>query len=386
MRHTVSVSRSVGLAIFSCAALVACGLQPGDEESANAPVAAETPATTLAVGPTTPGPRVPAEPTTLDPWIPPVIDPDPVVTLTGPGTLYISNRTYGGVMMWDVASETFVGGYPTVGESRVAASPDRKSVYVATSQLGTVDKIDTATHTKVATTTIAAKSSGIIVSPDSSRIFVTQSGGLLHSTSASLTGPVVTESISGSGLPGGMAWSANGQKLFIADGFTSNVFVRHGGGGITKLPLPAGASNGLFQLASMPSKGLVFAPNFAADTVTAFDDDGTVFGTAGSTVGAGDLPMFAAAHRSRPYVYITSPRADRLVIAKVDMVNGAPQLSIQKVIGNVCDAPNGVTFSRSQARAFVVCNDAVVVVDSSTDTVLRKVPGPAGQFEVAWAL
>ena len=67
------------------------------------------------------------------------------------------------------------------------------------------------------------------------------------------------------------------------------------------------------------------------------------------------------------------------------MVNGQPPLSVASTIANICTRPNGVTFSRSQSRAFVVCDGAVVTLDSSTDTVILSRLAPPLLNEVVWA-
>jgi DNA-binding beta-propeller fold protein YncE len=378
------------VAILGGAALVACSAAGSDGDgtsSVSVSPGGDANARPLALDPGLPGPRVPVDPPTLDPSVSYVIDPTTIPTLMGPGSLYISSRTTGGVLVWDVATQKISGGFNTVGTSHVAVSPDRKSVYVATSQNGSVVKIDTATKATVATMTMASTGRNLTVSPDSTTLFMTSDHALLR-TPASLSGAVLSENIPNSNLPAGMAWSASGKKLFIADGLGSKIFVRDNvvPGPIGSLGLPATtASNAVVQLATMPSKGLVFAPNMLADTLTAFDGQGAIYGNAESTIAAGDMPTYAAAHPSRPYLYVTSPKTDTLFIVKVDVINGAPHLSIAGTIPNVCDGPNGVVFSRSEAKAFVVCNGAVVTINSTTDTVWLSRPGPIGQYEVVWA-
>jgi DNA-binding beta-propeller fold protein YncE len=380
------------LAILGGAALVACSASPSDIDGASPVSLSPSPgdnanARPLAIDPGLPSPRVPADPPTLDPSVLYAIDITTIPTLMGPGSLYISNRTTGGVLIWDVATQKISGGFNTVGTSHVAVSPDRKSVYVATSQNGSVVKIDTATKSTVATMTLASTGGYLTVSPDNATVFMTSGHSLLRTT-ASLSGLVLAENIPNSNLPAGMAWSASGKKLFIADGLGSKVFVRDNvaPGPIGSLNLPTTtASNAVVQLATMPSKGLVFAPNMLADTLTAFDGQGAIYGNAESTIAAGDMPTYAAAHPSRPYLYVTSPKTDTLFVVKVDVINGAPHLSIASTIANICDGPNGVTFSRGEAKAFVACNGAVVTMNSTTDTVWLSRPGPIGQYEVVWA-
>jgi hypothetical protein len=386
--RTWSKMKMGGAVVVGCTAMLACS-GPAAEDGATSPFpTAEPQVRPLGTARDPNGPRVPVYPPEI--FIPPpTIDPTKIPHMSGPGTLYISDSSSAGIIVWDVASMSPVAGFDYgPGSSRVAASHDLKSVYVTSAKPGTVTKIDTLTRSKLASMTLASGAGAVIVSGNGASVFVSDSSGHLYSTPATLNGPVVTETLPGNPIVDAMAWNADGKRLLIADGVSTKVFVRQSAapGVFATLPLPAGpGTNGIGSLASMPSMGLVFAANFGADMVTAFDGNGALYPSAGSTVAVGDLPTFAAAHPSRPYVYVTRPRDNLLSILKVVMVNGQPQLSVAATIPDICERPRGVAFSHSQAMAFVVCDGAIVVLDSSTDTVFFSRPAPPRLSEVVWA-
>jgi YVTN family beta-propeller protein len=135
---------------------------------------------------------------------------------------YITNTGSNNVSVIDTMTNTVIATIP-VGTFPwgVAVSPDNSKVYVSNLQStaipGTVSVIDTATNTVTATIPMGVYPEGMVVTPDGSRVYVSQNtrpGTVSVIDTATNT---VTASIPVGSAPIGVAVTPDGSKVYVAN-------------------------------------------------------------------------------------------------------------------------------------------------------------------------
>ena len=118
-----------------------------------------------------------------------------------------------------------VGGLSPFG---VAVTPDGSKVYVTdSSRLGHVSVIDTATNTVIATIPVGIGPRGVAVTPDGSKVYVTNvqlPNPSVVSVIATATNTVIA-TIPLGGESNGVAVTPDGRKVYVANSGSNNVFV-----------------------------------------------------------------------------------------------------------------------------------------------------------------
>jgi YVTN family beta-propeller protein len=128
----------------------------------------------------------------------------------------------------DTATNTVVGSPITVGIEPwgVAVTPDGSKVYVTDLSSNNVSVIDTATNTVVGSPIpVGSQPYGVAVTPDGSKVYVANVGEDTVSVIDTATNTVVGSPITVSSFPAGVAVTPDGSKVYVANQGSNNVAV-----------------------------------------------------------------------------------------------------------------------------------------------------------------
>jgi YVTN family beta-propeller protein len=225
-----------------------------------------------------------------------------------------------------------VTGYITMsaGMSAMAASPDGARLYLV-GPYG-IEVIDTQSRTSVATIQVGTSPRGAVVSPDSTRIYVTNSGDNTVSVVDALSRQVVA-TIPVANQPNGIAITPDGSRLLVV--------------------------------------------HDASRTVSVID---TATHTVAATLTAGTSPIGVATSPDGRYAYVTGQASNDLTV--IDVAAGS-------VVATVPTGarPYGVAVGRDSRRVYVTNADdaSVSVIDATTRSVIATVPvgSNPGRIEVS---
>ena len=106
----------------------------------------------------------------------------------------------------------------------VAVSPNGSRVYVTNLDSNSVSVINTSNNTAVATVAVGANPRGVAVSPNGSRVYVTNAGEDSVSVINTSNNTVIDTVTVGSG-PRGVAVSPNGSRVYVAIADSNSVSV-----------------------------------------------------------------------------------------------------------------------------------------------------------------
>src|SRR6267378_2391153 len=153
---------------------------------------------------------------------------------------YVSNQWSDNVGIIDVPSNTQIDTIPTLGDPfALALSPDGGTLLVTTN-VNRLFKFNIATKSELGSIALPATSHHIIMDPRGTFLYVaTRDGGTVMEVD--WRAMTVTRTFTFGGRPQDMAFSPNGQDLYVANEF-SNVLhvIRLGMGTSTNIPLAAG--------------------------------------------------------------------------------------------------------------------------------------------------
>jgi YVTN family beta-propeller protein len=166
-----------------------------------------------------------------------------------------------------VATITVGPGVPsqTMG---VAVTPDGTKVYVTNSGTNTVPVIDTATNTVVTTISGFTSPFGVAVTPDSTKVYVANSGTNTVSVIDTATNTVVA-TISVDAGPAGLAVTPDGSKVYVANGVNTVSVIATATNTVIGAPITVGNRPMAFGLFIQPATS-VFSAFTAKLTVSSF--------------------------------------------------------------------------------------------------------------------
>ncbi|WP_313888625.1 YncE family protein [Mycolicibacterium sp. CBMA 226] len=251
----------------------------------------------------------------------------------------------------------------------MAVTPDGKHVYVANAGDGTVSVIDTATNTAGSPISVGNQPEGVVVSPDGTRLYVTNYGGTVSvidtATNTVIGNPIPVDH------PYTVAISPDGTRLYVpssvAQGNTVSVIDTTAnaviGGPITVGRVP-------FGVAVTPDGKHVYVANATDGTVSVIDT--ATNKVVGEPISAGTGVNFLAVSPDGARIYVTS-QADN----SVSTINTATNT----IIGNPISIQHPYTLAVSPdgSRLYVVGNmqapggtsqNTVTVIDTATNTII----------------
>ncbi len=246
--------------------------------------------------------------------------------------------------------------------NEMAVSPDGTRLYVTNAGLfsgNTVTVIDTASNSVVATITVGNNPREVVVSPDGGTAYVANAGDGTVSVIDTTTNTVTT-TISVGVVPDGLAVSPDGDTLYVTqnDG-TVSVIDTTDNNSVTTIAVGQNSHN----LAVSPDGGTVYVTNTDDDTVSVID-----LGTNSvTTIAVGDDPLGIAVTPDGARVYVTNANDDT-----VSVIDTATNSVTTIAVG---DFPEEVTVSADGAYAYVVngSDGTVSVIDTATNVVIGTI-------------
>ena len=292
---------------------------------------------------------------------------------------YITNSSSNTVSVIDTATNTVtatvdVGFFPY----GVAVSPDGSKVYVTNrgsgTESGTVSVIGTATNTLIATVPVGLSPFGVAVSPDGSKVYVTNSAFFTPSGTVSVIDTAtntVIATVAVGRRPFGVAVTPDGRKVYVTNSFP--------GAGVSVIDTATDTVIASIVVEGSP-EGVAVAPDGskvyvaasrngpAAATVPVID---TATDTVIATIFTGlSFPSTAVAvSPDGSKVYVTNGGA-----AGVSVIDTATNTTIT-TIGGVGFGITGVSVTPDGSKVYVAgASNDVKVIATATNTVTTTIP------------
>jgi YVTN family beta-propeller protein len=298
---------------------------------------------------------------------------------------YITNHTLPGtVSVINTANNKVIATIP-VGDGTfgVAVSPDGSRVYVTNNDAETVSVIDTATNTVIATITGAGNSIGVAVSPDGRKVYIANTG--IQSVSVIDTATNALETNIAIGLrpgnevevfPYSLALTPDGRKLYVGncttpgipacgDAFNGSVTVVNAATNavITDIIITGAATQP--DVVMSPDGSKVYVTNEVSDRVAVID-------TATDTV-TGSIPVAGSTSAAM------SPDGRRIYIPNLSNQVAVVNATTNAVIAAI-PVGNGRLFGASvtpDGGNVYVANygaNTVAVINAASNRLMRTIP------------
>jgi gliding motility-associated-like protein len=199
--------------------------------------------------------------------------------------LYVVNLNSNSVSVYDAAAYTLiasidVGGYP----DGVAVTPDGSKVYVTNSS-NTISVIDATTNTVKTTITEGKSPYGIAVSPDGSNVYAAISGADEVSVISAATDMIIG-AIPVGASPAGVAITPDGSKLYVANQFSNDISVISTAKNAVIATIPVGSAPTGLSVTSDGSE--VYVANQTSNNVSVIN---TASNNVAATVNVGSYPI-----------------------------------------------------------------------------------------------
>jgi YVTN family beta-propeller protein len=158
----------------------------------------------------------------------------------------------------------------------VAVTPDGSKVYVTNLSGNTVSVIDTVTNTVVTTIPVGSAPFGVAVTPDGGKVYVTNLSGNTVSVIDTATNMVVGSPIPVGSGPAGVAITPDGSKVYVTN-FNDDTVSVIATASNTVVGVPISVGQQPYGVAVTPDGSKVYVANFSDATVS-------VIATASNTV------------------------------------------------------------------------------------------------------
>ena len=320
-------------------------------------------------------------------------------TTTGPYA-YITNSGDKTVSVIDTQSNTVIATIPVGGiPGGVAVSPDGNKIYVTsyniTSSLandngkGIVSVIDGATNTVTATVSVGFYPTGVTVSPDGNKIYVTNSKDNDVSVVNTQTNAVIATIPVGLD-PRGVAVNPDGNKIYVINNnYNGSDPGYHGNGTVSVIDAATNKVIATLTVGSLP-KGIAVTRDGSKIFVTNFKDNSVSVIDAATNSEIARVPA-----GNGPYGVAVNPAGTKIYVANfndrnVSVIDAATNKVIATIL--VGAQPEGVSVTPDGNKIYVVNNypyngNTVSAIDASTNTVIATVnvgdkPIAMGQFIV----
>lgn len=280
---------------------------------------------------------------------------------------YIENQSSntaptGQVSVINLATNAVVTNIPVgLTPQGIDISPDGSRVYVTNFNSNTVSVINTSTNTVVSTITVGKMPLAVKVSPDGSKVYVTNSVDNTVSVIDAGTNTVV--SVIGVGLsPYGIATNADGSRIYVANVGGNSISVISTSNNTTITTIPTNEPRGIIL---NHAGNTLYVTNLGNNTVSAVS---TSTNTVTGIVNSGLAPFALAISPDDKKLYVTNQVDNTVSVINTatNLVTAIPYLS----------GPFGISITPDGTKVYV--NDYVAsevsVINTATNTISSKVP------------
>ena len=245
-----------------------------------------------------------------------------------------------------------------------AVRGDESMVYVTNFGGNSVSVINTGTNAVVATINLGASPTGVAVSPDGTRAYVTQTGNSV-SVINTATNTVLT-TLNGFNGPAGVAVSPNGTRAYVTNfaGTTVSV-IDTATNTVVGAPITVGTNPN--AVAVSPDGTRAYVTNQNSGSVSVIN---TATNTVVTTLNGFNSPRSVAVSPDGTRAYVTNPGVN--TVSVIDTATN----TVVNLSGSGFNSPVGVVFSPDGTRAYVTnqIGGTVSVIDTATNTVLGTIP------------
>lgn len=310
------------------------------------------------------------------------------ITATPVSTAYAYVANYGTVLspgntvsIINTLTNTVTGSIP-VGNNPfgVAVSPDGTRVYVTnySPASNSVSVINTASNTVTGTIAVGSQPMGVAVSPDGTRVYVANQISNTVSVINTATNAVVA-TIPVSLQPQGITVSPDGTRVYVANVNSNNISVINTATNAVLSTIAVGVQPITVAISADGSR--LYVPNYGTNNVSVIN---TATNAVIATVTAGTNPNGAATSPDGSKVYITN-QAPLSTSSTVSIISTASNTVTATV--PVGATPQGVSFTSDGTKAYVANagSNNVSVINVATNTVtatvsVGNVPRSLGNF------
>jgi len=289
------------------------------------------------------------------------------VTAVATGFAYIANNISNDVSVIDLATNTVVATIPVgFAPYGVSVSPDGSRVYVTNRENsgGTVSVLDAATNTVIATVPVGFNPTGVAVSPDGSLVLVVNNGSasisVLDAATNTVTATIPTPIVQ----PMGVTFHPDGTRAYVSD--PNRVLVLDIATNTIVAQIPVGG--GPFGLRVLPDGSRVYVACTQADNVTVID---AATNTIIATVPVGDAPSGVVISPDGTRVYVANEND-----ATVSVLDAATNTVVATIpISGTLSGPIGISITPDGQFVYVanILADEVSVISTATNTEVTTI-------------
>ena len=269
-----------------------------------------------------------------------------------------------------------VVGSITVGSNPfgVAITPDGTKVFVTNYGSNNVSVINTATNTVIATITVGSQPQGIVLSPDGTKAYVANQSiiGIGSVSVINTATNTVAATITVGYQPQGLAISPDGSRVYVANVNSNNISVINTTTNTVSTTIGVGTQP--ICVGISPDGSKLFVPNFGNNNVSVIN---TATNTVATNVAVGTNPDGATVSPDGTKVYITNQTSNNFSV-----LNTATNAVTATVA--VGTRPQGISFTSDGTKAYIANSGSnnVSVIDAITNTVLSTVTVGAVPFSL----
>jgi len=251
----------------------------------------------------------------------------------------------------------------------VSVSPDGQRVYVSNQGSHNVSVINTATNSVVATIPVGTSPHGICTSPDNSKVFVVCSGSNNVSVIQTSTNTVVA-TIAVGNAPFGITIRLDGLRVYVSNFNSNSVSVINTVTNTVGATIPVGTTPNGIGIAPDGSK--VYVANRGTSNVSVIN---TATDAIIATIGVGTTPVGLSVSPNGSRVYVNNFSS-----GTVSVINTATNLVV--ATPSVGAAPYGLSVTPDGSRVYVANapSGSVAVINTATNTVSTTVSIGMGSY------
>ncbi|MBX9781064.1 MAG: beta-propeller fold lactonase family protein [Chitinophagaceae bacterium] len=303
-----------------------------------------------------------------------------VITPAGTATS-VSNYTYGSYKSYayvpssstsslnivDLSTNTVVTTLTTsdglgFGSEGVCVSPDQSKVYLTNASSNTVSVINTTTNTISATINVDNVPIGIAISPDGTKVYVANNGSNTLSVINSATN-TVTATVSVGNTPGGIAVSQDGSKVYVANSSDNTVSVINAATNTVTATIAVGRNP--FGITLSPDGSKLYVVNSADATVSAVN---TATNTVTATIAVGRNPFAIAVSPDGSKLYVSNGEDGSLSVINTTTNTVTATINLNSSLSR--SGPLAISVSSDGTKVYVTDYFPMFsIIDATTNTV-----------------